>query len=582
MTRADIKIFAGPTMFGRGDGYYRNGNVTDLEYDEDSATITAEVEGNYGDYYVRVSEQNGMIRANCDCPYDGYPCKHMAAVMLEFAENKSKYVRKMAKSKKEDSSLKAKVSELPREELAEMVMDWSKRYPDLKSELMIRFAEDKQKVIENIHKQVDRAFPDLDDSYSMTQIARSLRTLAKQGDAASDDMKVDIYWAIADRTLEELNEYGISDETLEGVAIDYMSSTVSQLKGKAGMEKKKHEILEGLMRHYTWDNCGIEDSIYEAAYELLEDKSDYQIVIGHLEKAISSSRYSSYKRELLAELYEEIGDDEASLRALEMDLTYGMDYWRLAQYWINRGQDDKALEVVKEGLEKGEGRKEELYLYMQKRYEQRKDYDAILLMLKSKIQDARGGFHTIGNDETYKSLMGHYESTGNYAGIVDLLEMRLTHESRLDFEFYQEAEGKLDEDDWPDFEKRIIAYTKGKKRPYGFYQDDNLVAQIYDYKGDTDNLWKTIQGNSGLLVEYEDKLAPVYLWEYLEQYREIVNRYIGNRGRENYRLAAQFAERIKRLYRDVLKEPEGWKIYIQELRNANKNLPAMQDEFRRL
>jgi len=245
----------------------------------------------------------------------------------------------------------------------------------------------------------------------------------------------------------------------------------------------------------------------ETAYDLLEDRDDYQIVIEYLEKAAGKSLYSSYKRQLLAALYEELGDDEASLRALEKDLKYGMDYWRLAQYWISRRQNDKALEVVKEGLEKGESRKEELYLYMQKHHERRKDYDAVLLMLLSKIQDARGGYHN------------------------------------------------------------------------QFYRDDSLLAQIYDYKGNTDDLWKTVQDSSSLLIEYEDKLAPIYPAEYLEQYQKIVTRYIKNRGRENYRSATQYAERIKRLYRDVLKEPEGWKTYIQELRTANKNLPAMQDEF---
>ena len=178
--------------------------------------------------------------------------------------------------------------------------------------------------------------------------------------------------------------------------------------------------------------------------------------------------------------------------------------------------------------------------------------------------------------------MNHYGNTGDYAGIVDLLDMRLAHESRLGFEFYQEAEEKLEKDDWSDFEKRFIARAKKKKQPYQFHQDDSLLARIYDYKGSTGDLWKIVQGNSGLLIEYEDKLAPIYPAEYLEQYQKIVSRLIKNRGRENYRSAAQYAKRIKRLYRGVLKEPKGWETYVQQLRAANKNLPAMQDELRHL
>ena len=253
LTREYVKRFAGSVMFDRGQGYYRAGLVTNLEYDGDAATIAADVEGNYGNYYVQVFEEGGGIRARCDCPYDGYPCKHIAAVMLEFAENKSKYVKKMVRSKRHDKSLEAQVGKLSKEELVDMFMDWARKYPDLKSELMVRFAEDKGKAMDTIRREIERAFPEPGDSYSITQIARRLRTLAKQADAASDEMKVDIYWAIADRTLEELNQYGIGDETLEEVAIDYMRDVASQLKGKADLKQKRHEILEGLMRYYACD-----------------------------------------------------------------------------------------------------------------------------------------------------------------------------------------------------------------------------------------------------------------------------------------------------------------------------------------
>ena len=168
-------------------------------------------------------------------------------------------------------------------------MDCAKKYPDFKSELMVRFAENKQKVLDAILKQIENAFPNPEDSYSMSQIAKRLKTIAKQVDTASDEMKVDVYWAIADRTLKELNDYGISDEILEDVAIDYMSDMASLLKGKTVLKQKRQKILEELMKYYEWGNCGIGDSIYGTVEELLEDKSDYQIVINHLEKTVKSS-----------------------------------------------------------------------------------------------------------------------------------------------------------------------------------------------------------------------------------------------------------------------------------------------------
>jgi len=145
-----------------------------------------------------------------------------------------------------------------------------------------------------------------------------------------------------------------------------------------------------------------------------------------------------------------------------------------------------------------------------------------------------------------------------------------------------EEDGGIEADcDWPDFEERFIARIKKKDLGFG-YNYDHLLAEIYDYQGDTDKLWEAVQGNAELLSKYEKKLAPIYPEEYLKEYERIVDRYIERRGRDNYRSAAQYAERIKKLYRTVLKEPERWETYIQNLRAVNKKLRAMQEEFSHL
>jgi len=573
LTKEYIRRFGSSEIYSRGEDYYETGKVTNLEYDGDSDTIEAEVEGNYGDYTVEVYNEGGEIIADCDCPYDGYPCKHVIAVMLEFAENKDKYVKKMAKSKEQENSLKARIAELSKEQLLDMVMDCANKYPDFKNELMVRFTGDKKKVMDTIRKQIDRAFPEPGDSYSEKQISKSLRSIAKQVDSASQDMKIDAYWTMIDRTLKELNEYGISDDVLEDVAIDYMEKIVPLLKGKPEFKQKKQEIIEKLMEYYEWGNCGIVDSVYETVESLLKDKDDYQIVINYLEKKVKSG-HSDHYQGLIADLYEQIGDDEASLRILEKNLHYGMDYWRLAEYWIQRDRDDKALEIVKNGLEKGEGRKDELYDYMQKHFEKSKDYDSVLTLLKSKLSDSR--FSYVGNDETYKSLMNHYESKNDYTGIANLLRLRLEHERELNFDFYKEAQDKLKEQDWQAFEKKFIDRIKADR----FY--DELLATIYNYENDTDGLWGVVKKNYELLKEYENRLLSKYTEEYLALYKGAVDKHIKNRGRDNYVLAAQYAERIKNIYCDVLKKPDEWKIYIQVLLNTNKSLRAMQEEFRYL
>jgi len=575
LTENDVKLFAPSEIFRRGVGYCHEGRVSSLEFDQDSETITAEVKGNYGDYNVEITIDEDGIDADCDCPYYGYPCKHIVAVLLSFVNGRSQYLAEVEKTKKQVSSLEGKVKQLPKDELVEMVMSCAKKYPDFKRELIVRFEAEKPATFSTIKRQIQQAFPSVNSrSYSLLGIVRTLNSILKSVESASDSLKVDVYWAVAGRALEELNEYGIDDESLEEVAIESMEKLPSLLHENPELKEKKEKILAELMKYYVWGNCGITDNIYDTAEEICTEKSDYEILIDTLKKKAKSDSFSSYYNTLLANLYAQIGDEDAQLKTLESKLEYGMDYWRLAEYWLEKGQSDKALEVVKEGIEKGTGRKNELYLYLQESYEENGDYESLAELLRSKIQRKELDYHRLASDELYKSLKRHYEATDDYTGQAVLLDLRLEN-GELDFEFYQEAEWAIKDEDWQKFENRFIAKVKSQK-------DSKLLAEIYDYKGNMESLWEIIQNDRELLKKYEAKLSSLYPQEYLKLYQNIINRCIVARGRSNYRTAAEYAQTVKNIYLNLLKQPEQWDTYIKQLRLANKTLRAMQDEFSNL
>ena len=77
-------------IYARGLNYYHGGRVHGLSYNRQKEIWFAEVRGT-DNYYVEVdlSEMNnGRIQTYCDCPaFDMYEsCKHLVAVMLQFAE----------------------------------------------------------------------------------------------------------------------------------------------------------------------------------------------------------------------------------------------------------------------------------------------------------------------------------------------------------------------------------------------------------------------------------------------------------------------------------------------------------------
>jgi uncharacterized Zn finger protein len=95
ISKETIRALATAESFARGRSYLADGAVSDLRRCGDR--LTAEVEGSEFEPY-RVSIQlheGGVADAHCTCPYDWDGCcKHIVAVLLKFADAKTKVVER--------------------------------------------------------------------------------------------------------------------------------------------------------------------------------------------------------------------------------------------------------------------------------------------------------------------------------------------------------------------------------------------------------------------------------------------------------------------------------------------------------
>ncbi|MEA3378933.1 MAG: SNF2-related protein [Nanoarchaeota archaeon] len=100
ITKSDIEDFADyKAIFERGRRYYRTGKIISMEVENDR--IIAKVEGNYGDYDVEIYiDEDGEIEGECNCPYKGYGCKHIVAVMLKWVNEMDSIKNSDIKNKK--------------------------------------------------------------------------------------------------------------------------------------------------------------------------------------------------------------------------------------------------------------------------------------------------------------------------------------------------------------------------------------------------------------------------------------------------------------------------------------------------
>jgi len=87
ITEEDIEDIADSyRILERGARYYRTGKILSIKVEDNR--IIAKVEGNYGNYHVEIWIDEDEVDAECDCPYDGYGCKHIVAVMYKWIYEK--------------------------------------------------------------------------------------------------------------------------------------------------------------------------------------------------------------------------------------------------------------------------------------------------------------------------------------------------------------------------------------------------------------------------------------------------------------------------------------------------------------
>ena len=151
--------------------------------------ISASVTGSYDDYELEINKNLG---ASCSCPYEGYPCKHVVAVLLAFLDQRENVLEKSKQKKQTADSLKSQVAALPKQELVEMILSCAGKNADFKRELSVRFQRDESATLNAILKDVDKAFAHIESNhYSPGQIAKQLKTILHSVAGAPKAFKAD-------------------------------------------------------------------------------------------------------------------------------------------------------------------------------------------------------------------------------------------------------------------------------------------------------------------------------------------------------------------------------------------------------
>lgn len=547
----------------RGQDYAWSGNVEELDINDNE--VSAEIEGNYGNYTVEINykklnqlqikQVNEIIGSNpdisseinngnipyklfdlleekdiylipetfddyysdCDCPDDIRPCKHIAAVYY---------------------ALSQKICEKP------LILFVLNGFPMNNTEFKIE-KPFKQQARERLENLLDKADTKILKQIILNLIFKSKGNYRKCLDIIEDSIdfgdeekaecsseKFMTIWDEVKWEIKRVEEYGYSSDYDEEESLE-IDSKLNEIKeelekGKALKEARQEFINDALS--YIDSDFGYEilDVIQTACY----DNDELRALAEEIKDSYSSIAMAIYKQ---------LDDKEKYLELRLNNLENSSDYYDLVNFYEENNESQKAVEIAYQGLQKVQGWKNELLEYLAK-----------------KALDSN-------NREEYLKLK--FEQCTN----------------RLSFDGYISFKDICNKEEWNQYEPDIL--LKIDKASIStkilIYMDREEYDKAIDILAqDRENIhYLNFQSTSFSTAE---KLKERYPVQVLQFYINSMGNLDSAKDRRIYANQAKIAVKIKEIYEDILKIPEKWIEFAKDIKDKNKNRKAFQEEFRKV
>jgi len=506
LTKQQVRSIAdSQAVYERGQDYSRTGSVARIWVEDN--ILHAKVLGT-DDYHVWIkAKKDNNWDHYCNCPYEGFCCKHVVATCLTFLDQKEKILRQAEKANQQQDVLKNKLAELGKDDLIKLLLTSLKTHKNWKQTFL-----------------------------------KILAGKLEKGGQSEDNEQIhqEQFYCLFDDVcsiLHEHNNYGGGPEEEEDEVYEGLEKIAKLFqKNKIKDPEIKKEFIKKMFYYYDWGNSGFCDVIMDTIFAVCQNPQDWKFVIQKLE-----AKESDWRKGLIMRIYQDhLKDKEQYLNLRKQNLKYGSDYYDLVIFYQNKGKTKKALEIAKQGLEKGEGRITDLLEFLFGHYK-KKNYKQALFYLKKVFEEDPG--------------------LPNYRALKK----------------FTKAE------DWERIDKWCRKILRKNKQDY-------QLALIYLQNKEYDRALKYILSFSDIYDTYTNiekeeiakELISIYPKELLPFYKQRVFVQIENKTRKAYKEAVAYAEMTKQIYLKYLKKLTQWQKFIQNIRQKYENRPALIEEFRGL
>ncbi|MCT7958018.1 hypothetical protein [Laspinema palackyanum] len=589
LTVEDIQELAdNPTIFEKGQLCYNRKSVD--QFYMSGKGITAKVQTRQGNYSVEVRPGGGTLTTHCTCAYEDGVCEHKVAVLLYALygdpddplgadEDEMEAIASISSPANTPDALEVALRGMGVDELVKMVLQFVEEFPEvrhlllsqvnlpseisektsttqvtvkeLKTEIKNFFEETYEKLMEEEDEDYDDYYyddyyeeDDEEDELDLDEVFELAETLDLRD-------QLDVFWSVGTWAnhyfLEE--EYLIGEEEIPK-ALERFAQVVLALE-ESGTQKQIYiNSVVALLDWEMFQSAELDGVVKDTLDILCTTVEDYHYLIKQLESSPDEDAV-----DWIADCYRRLGDEENYLWWRESNLIRPYQYLELASYWQEQGK----LEKYRKTLERW------VSLYNLDKLD-RDDYGS--------LQD----YYTDRNHHQLilSELSDFYQEKGDSENLYRLLMLRL-EENGYSLDLYQQ----------------IKEVATGLKR-WSLAQPELLeraatnlasLAEIYLYEQEWDKAI-ALSENSPCGQSTNLKIAEG-VKEHRPQaaiaiYERVVIKYINGKTRSDYQIAARYAQTLKSIYLDIIKDASGWQGYIDKLRQTYRNYRALQDEFKAL
>ncbi len=455
-----------------------------------------------------------------------------------------------------DFSLEEKLCSLESKELCELVQTLMDKKPEVRK-LILEWFKDMAKDMKNMVTERERC--QLDEELLMER------------------------WYDAKSIISQFNEHGGGSEDEEEECYDYLDE-IEELAEKGRISTAaKCEFVDELFEEYNAHNSGFEDKMMDICFKVCKTKEEWQYLVKKL-----GENPTEWRRDLIMGIQKKcLHDDDAYLKIRTKDLKYGMDYWDLAEFYIEKGDIQKAVETAEDGLIKGEGRISELLEFLSEYYAKSRDTANLERVVQYALKKE--------SDEKVMldKLFEYYKAQNDYENAKRALLTALEYVKTIGYipevrpyAHYNKMKQFMVEADWKDIETKIMREIREK--------DPEDYLRICLDKGLKKEVVHTLlnppkKHSIGFRFEQEynfdefaDKLKEEFPEEIIKYYWQKAYSNINGGNRGTYWLAAKYLAKVKHIYSNILNEESKWEPRFSALKVEFRKRPAFLEVVRNL